>query len=73
MLVLLCTYDRKVEERFEDRDIDYEAIANLTIADIFSDLLRDYKFWRFMLFSFVIVGSKMVFSLLFFMIPKMIT
>lgn len=26
-----------------------------------------------MLFSFVIVGSKMVFSLLFFMIPKMIT
>jgi len=26
-----------------------------------------------MLFSFVIVGSKMVFSLLFFIIPKMIT
>lgn len=26
-----------------------------------------------MLFSFVIVGSKMVFSLLFFMIPKMLT
>ena len=26
-----------------------------------------------MLFSFVIVGSKMVFSLLFFMIPKMMT
>jgi hypothetical protein len=37
------------------------------------EYVRDYKFWRFMLFSFVIVGSKMVFSLLFFMIPKMIT
>ena len=73
MLVLLCTYDRKAEDRFQDRNIDHEAIANLTIADIFSDLLHDYKFWRFMLFSFVIVGSKMVFSLLFFMIPKMIT
>ena len=35
--------------------------------------MKDHKFWRFMLFSFVIVGSKMVFSLLFFMIPKMIT
>lgn len=73
MLVLLCSYDRRNEERFEDSTIDHEAIARLGFLDIFGEIMRDYKFWRFMLFSFVIVGSKMVFSLLFFMIPKMIT
>lgn len=73
MLVLLCSYDRRSEERFEDQSIDHEAIARLGFLDIFGEIMRDYKFWRFMLFSFVIVGSKMVFSLLFFMIPKMIT
>ena len=40
---------------------------------IMQDIMKDYKFWRFMVFSFVIVGAKMSFSLLFFMIPKMIT
>jgi MFS family permease len=39
---------------------------------IFKDLLTDYKFWRFLLFSFVIVGPKLVFALLFFMLPKII-
>ena len=53
--------------------IDHEALARLTCGEIFSDIVRDHRFWRFMLFSFVIVGSKMVFSLLFFMIPKMLT
>ena len=37
------------------------------------EVFFDHKFWRFLSFSFVIVGAKMVFSLLFFMIPKMIT
>ena len=37
------------------------------------EIVHDYKFWRFMLFCFVIVGPKLVFSLLFFMLPKMIT
>jgi MFS family permease len=73
MLILLGTYDRTSEARFEDPDIDHEAIARLTFVDIFGEIIKDSKFWRFMLFSFVIVGSKMVFSLLFFMIPKMIT
>jgi len=45
----------------------------LTCGEIFYEIVKDDKFWRFMAFSFVIVGSKMVFSLLFFMIPKMIT
>lgn len=40
---------------------------------IITEIVHDFKFWRFMVFSFVIVGSKMVFSLLFFMIPKMMT
>mmetsp|Transcript_35936 Transcript_35936/g.55208 ORF Transcript_35936/g.55208 Transcript_35936/m.55208 type:complete len:187 (-) Transcript_35936:669-1229(-) len=73
MLVLLCTYNQKVEERFAEQPTDQEALDNITCAGIFSEIIKDTKFWRFMLFSFVIVGSKMVFSLLFFMIPKMIT
>ena len=73
MLILLAFYDRRKEEKFADPNIDHEAIANLTCGQIFSEIIRDDKFWRFMLFSFVIVGSKMVFSLLFFMIPKMMT
>lgn len=34
--------------------------------------MRNYKFWRFLLFSFVIVGPKLVFALLFFMLPKIV-
>ena len=40
---------------------------------ILVEVFYDHKFWRFLLFSFVIVGARMVFSLLFFMLPKMIT
>jgi MFS family permease len=35
-------------------------------------LVTDYKFWRFLLFSFVVVGPKLVFGLLIFMLPKII-
>jgi len=73
MLMLLCTYKARVEKNFEERTLTQEEIDRLTCGDILGEIVRDYKFWRFMLFSFVIVGSKMVFSLLFFMIPKMIT
>ena len=41
--------------------------------DIFRDLVTDYKFWRFLLFSFIIVGPKLVFALLIFMLPRIIT
>ena len=73
MIFLLAFYNSKVEERFQEVPIDHEALARLSCGDIFGEIVRDHKFWRFMLFSFVIVGSKMVFSLLFFMIPKMLT
>lgn len=73
MLVLLAFYDKKKEDRFAEPNINQEEIDKLTCGQIFSEIVRDDKFWRFMLFSFVIVGSKMVFSLLFFMIPKMMT
>lgn len=49
-----------------------DAINKLTCCDIFRDLVNDYKFWRFLLFSFVIVGPKLVFALLFFMLPRII-
>jgi len=49
-----------------------DEIDKLTFVSIFRDLVNDYKFWRFVLFSFVIVGPKLVFSLLFFMLPKII-
>lgn len=35
-------------------------------------MLSDYKFWRFLIFSFVLVGPKLVFTLLFFMLPRII-
>jgi hypothetical protein len=73
MLIMLAFYDKKMEDKFANPSIDHEAIAKLTCGQIFSEIVKDDKFWRFMLFSFVIVGSKMVFSLLFFMIPKMMT
>jgi hypothetical protein len=73
MLILLAFYNRSVEDIYADPNVDHEAIARLTCGQIFSEIVKDRKFWRFMLFSFVIVGSKMVFSLLFFMIPKMMT
>ncbi len=44
----------------------------MTCMMIFKDCVNDYKFWRFFLFSFVIVGPKLVFALLFFMLPKII-
>ena len=44
----------------------------MTCFQIFTDLVGDFKFWRFFLFSFVIVGPKLVFALLFFMLPKII-
>ena len=70
---MLAFYDKSKEDQFADTSIDHEAIAKLTCGQIFTEIVKDDKFWRFMLFSFVIVGSKMVFSLLFFMIPKMMT
>ena len=73
MLILALTYksDKEklfVEERFEDAEEE-----RLSCAAIVVEIVQDYKFWRFMLFCFVIVGSKLVFSLFFFMLPKMIT
>jgi hypothetical protein len=35
-------------------------------------LFSDKKFWRFLVFSAVIVGPKLVFSLFFFMLPRII-
>ena len=49
-----------------------EEIERLTCLQIFKDLVTDYKFWRYFLFSFVIVGPKLVFALLFFMLPKIV-
>ena len=70
MLILCCTYNRKVEDKFDNEQVD---VSNLSFTELFSEILKDFRFWRFMLFSFAIVGSKMVFALLFFMIPKMMT
>jgi len=73
MIITLCFYRRHVEKRFEEGYIDWEEIDKLTCCDIFKDLVTDYKFWRFLLFSFVIVGPKIVFALLIFMLPRIIT
>jgi hypothetical protein len=56
-----------IKEKFDQEEID-----RLTCFQIFTDLVGDYKFWRFFLFSFVIVGPELVFALLFFMLPKII-
>ena len=55
-----------------ETDIDWDAINRLTIWDIFKDLFNDKHFWRFMLFSVVIVGPKLVFTLFYFMLPRII-
>ena len=49
-----------------------DEIDELTFFGIFLELMSDYKFWRFFLFSCVLVGPKLVFSLFFFMLPKII-
>jgi hypothetical protein len=72
MQVLLCFYDANVEKRFLDASYDQNEIDKIGFFDIFIDLLKDYKFWRFLLFSFILVGPKLVFSLLFFMLPKIV-
>ena len=72
MQVLLCFYDQDVEKRFRDTTYDQDEIDKIGFFDIFMDLLSDYKFWRFLLFSFILVGPKLVFSLLFFMLPKIV-
>jgi hypothetical protein len=73
MIIVLCFYRRYVEKRFEEGFIDWDEIDKLTCCDIFKELVNDYKFWRFLLFSFVVVGPKLVFALLIFMLPKIIT
>ena len=73
MLIMMCTYKSKNEARFEENNVISDEIARLTCSDIFFEIIGDANFWKFMLFSLVIIGSKMVFSLLFFMLPKMIT
>ena len=72
MVILLCFYDQDVEKKFWEEVVNWDEIDRLTCCDIFRDLVNDYKFWRFVLFSFVLVGPKLVFSLLFFMLPKII-
>jgi hypothetical protein len=72
MIILLCFYDQDTEKQFWEEPVDWDEIDKLTFGAIFRDLVNDYKFWRFVLFSFVIVGPKLVFSLLFFMLPKII-
>ena len=82
MAAMLICYDSAVERQFEDDDVNWgkykliliilEEIANLTYCGIFQELLTDYRFWRFLLFSFVIVGPKLVFALLFFMLPRIV-
>lgn len=52
--------------------MDWDEINKLGFFDIFSDLFKDEKFWRFFLFSIVIVGPKLVFTLFFFMLPRII-
>jgi MFS family permease len=72
MIILLCFYRTAKEEPFKERDVDWDEIGKLTFCQIFRDLFQDRRFWRFMLFSLVIVGPKLVFALLFFMLPRII-
>lgn len=72
MIIFLCFYNQDKEKFFVEEIFDQAEIDKLTCMQIFSDLVSDYKFWRFFLFSFVIVGPKLVFALLFFMLPKII-
>lgn len=72
MQILLCFYDSNVEKRFRDILYNQDEIDNIGFFEIFLDLVMDHKFWRFLLFSFVLVGPKLVFSLLFFMLPKIV-
>jgi uncharacterized membrane protein len=71
MVVLLSLYNSKAEETFKEKEKEDQ--EKISCWNVIGEILNDFKFWRFMLFSFVIVGAKMSFSLLFFMIPKMIT
>jgi len=73
MLMMMAFYKQSAETQYNLDTSANEEVNRATCMQIFIDCIRDRKFWRFLLFSFVIVGSKMVFSLLFFMIPKMIT
>jgi MFS family permease len=73
MLLLALTYKPERERMFEEDPLNESQIEKLSCAAIVFEIVQDYKFWRFMLFAFVIVGAKLVFSLLFFMLPKMIT
>lgn len=72
MEIFLCFYNPETEKQFIEEKYDQDEIDRLTCMQIFMDLVSDYKFWRFLLFSFVIVGPKLVFALLFFMLPKII-
>ena len=72
MQISLCFYDSNKEKRFRDPGFDYDEIEDLTFFGIFVDLVYDFRFWRFLLFSFVLVGPKLVFSMLFFMLPKIV-
>lgn len=72
MILFLICYNPKVEKQFEEEDVDWDEVRRLTYFDIFYELFTDYKFWRFLLFSFVVVGPKLVFALLFFMLPRII-
>jgi|DEB0MinimDraft_12_1074336.scaffolds.fasta_scaffold41084_2 MFS family permease len=72
LLILLCFYKTIKEEPFKETNVDWDEIDKLTFCQIFMDLFNDKRFWRFMLFSLVIVGPKLVFALLFFMLPRII-
>jgi len=72
LIILLCFYNGEKEKFFVEEKYDQAEIDKLTCMMIFKDCVSDYKFWRFFLFSFVIVGPKLVFALLFFMLPKII-
>lgn len=71
--VLLCTYNSRNEELFRVRPDNQQEEERASCTQILQEVFSDHRFWRFLAFSFVIVGAKMVFSLLFFMLPKMIT
>lgn len=70
--MLLCFYDSNVEKKFQTVTYDQDEIDKMGFFEIFFGLLSDFKFWRFLLFSFILVGPKLVFSLLFFMLPKIV-
>lgn len=72
LTILMMFYDTKTEARFQEEDIDWDEINKLTYVGIFRDLFKDRKFWRFLLFSVVIIGPKLVFTLFFFMLPRII-